>query len=67
MDKQAIIEQFEKHANAATYHFADDGGSEWKLADQNIMQAKQIYNTFTELQPQFDEIMVGQLWSIKLN
>lgn len=59
-----ILEKFKHHATKASYHYADDSGKEWKMADKERNKAKEIYNAYPELHTDMRLIMNDQLWRI---
>ena len=62
---QKMIEQFKKHARAASYHYADDTGKEWDLAKKEKNIALEIFDNNPDLQEELREIARNdELWSI---
>jgi len=60
-----IIEQFNKHASSASYHYADDSCKEWGSADKELALALKLFDDNPDLQDEMRELAKGQLWSIQ--
>lgn len=61
---QTILEQFEKHASSASFHYADDTCKEWDLADREKAAAMELYSQHPELRDEMRVIINKQLWRI---
>jgi len=57
------LEQFKELGMSASFHFADDTGSEWDLAYNDCNKAMEIYKKNPELQNEMREIAKKFLWS----
>jgi len=58
-----VLEEFKKHASAASFHYADDSGKEWGSARKRKDQAMQLYRDNPELRADMREIGKKQLWA----
>ena len=63
MDAKMVIQQFEKHARACSYHYADDSGKEWGLAREEKAKALELFDTHPDLQLEMRKIADSQLWA----
>ena len=59
-----IIDQFGKHARAASFHYADDTGQEWGLAKTQEAAALELFDDNPDLQADMRVICERQLWSL---
>lgn len=60
------VEQFVKHGQSASYHFADDSGGEWTLAYSERNKAIELFHANPDLQPLMREEAKRFLWSLDL-
>jgi len=60
-----ILEEFEKLGMSASFHYADDTGSEWGLATRDQDKAIELFFKYPNLQKQMLEIGSKFLWSIR--
>ena len=61
-----IVMQFRDLGDKASYHYADDSGSEWGLADDEKRMALALFDANPELQQEMREVARGFLWSLEL-
>ena len=59
-----IIEQFLKHGNSASFHYADDSGREWAAARLDEYEAMQLYMDNPDMQEEMEK-QASFLWSIQ--
>ena len=60
-----ILEQFKKLGMDASFHFADDTGSEWGLAYRDQEKALDLYLKNPSLQEEMKEIAKGFIFSLE--
>ena len=60
-----ITEEFKKLGMSASYHYADDSGKEWRLADSDKKQALELFDNNPDLQDEMRTAARGFLWSLK--
>lgn len=58
------LELFQKLGMDASYHFADDSGSEWSLGYQQQRRALDLYESHPELQEEMRDIAKSFLWTL---
>ena len=58
------LEEFTKHSNSASYHYADDSGKEWNLADTAKRKALEIFDANPELHDEIRKVV--SLWSLNM-
>lgn len=61
-----VIKQFRDFGNRASYHYADDSGSEWDLAKAEKEKALSIYRANPELQEEMKKVAAGFLWPLAM-
>ena len=59
-----IVKTFDYLGRTASYHYADDSGSEWNLGDIAKDAAIVLFKNNPELQPEMREVAKGFLWSL---
>ena len=57
------LKQFIKLGKDASYHYADDSGKEWGLANGCVRQAMELYKANPELRALMREEARGFLWA----
>jgi hypothetical protein len=63
-----ILEQFKKHGDMASFHYADDSASgEWRLGHAEEQKALELFDANPELQNEMREIAKGFLWTLELS
>ena len=62
----AIIEDFRKHGMDASYHYADDSGSEWHQGAAEERAALELFDANPDLQGEMREVAKGFLWSLNM-
>jgi len=65
MNNEAI-EQFKKHGNQASYHYADDSCREWRQADAEKAKALAIFDANPTEHEEMRRIARGFLWGYEL-
>ncbi len=65
MNSEAI-EQFKKHGNQASYHYADDSCREWGLADAEKRKALAVFDANPDEREQMRAVARGFLWGHEL-
>jgi len=56
------VEDFKRFGDKASFHYADDSGREWGLADTAKQEALRIFDANPDDQPEMREIAIGFLW-----
>jgi len=65
MSDQDTLDRFKKHGQTASYHFADDSGSEWGHGNKEKALALELFDANENLQPQMRELAKEHfLWSL---
>lgn len=64
MNDKDTLEQFKKHGMSASYHFADDSGSEWNHGNREKSLALELFDAHPDLQTAMREIAKGFLWTL---
>jgi hypothetical protein len=62
-----ILNAFKELGNRASFHFADDSGSEWNNGYEYQNQALEWFDSCPELQPKMREIAKKFLWSLNIS
>lgn len=65
MNNEAI-EQFKKHGDKASYHYADDSCREWGLADKEKANAIAVFDSNPSEQEEMRRVARGFLWGYEL-
>lgn len=60
-----ILDEFKKHGLDASYHYADDSGSEWSLAHISKNKAIALFDSNPNQQDEMRNIATQFLWSLK--
>ena len=58
------LQKFSRLASKASYHYADDTGSEWLHGDNAKAAALAVFDAHPELHSQMREAMKTQLWQL---
>jgi hypothetical protein len=64
MTTAEILKEFTDLGMSASFHYADDSGKEWTLANDQKRKAEQLYIQNPDLRPRMEEIAFGFLWSL---
>ena len=65
MNDSDVIKEFQRLANSASFHYADDSGREWPLGKADENEAMRLYHGYPHLQSEMDCIGNMQLWNFK--
>ena len=63
----ALLDSFRELGKSASFHYADDSGSEWGAARHDEAEAMKIYHAHPELKSEFEAIAENFLWDLKPN
>ena len=61
-----LLGWFDRCARSASFHYADDSTSEWKLADQQKADALSVFDANPHLQERMRILAIGNLWSLNM-
>ena len=61
-----VLEKFTQLGQQASYHYAADRTSEWRLGTPLEREAIAMFDANPELQAQMREVAKGFLWSLEL-
>lgn len=64
MNDTEVLAEFDRLGKDASYHFADDSGNEWGLANKAMREALALFDANPQLQSQMRELAKGFLWSL---
>lgn len=65
-DPEQILARFKEMGMAASYHFADDTGAEWRRGSALSGRAIRLAKAHPELREQFLEIGKKFLWNLQM-
>lgn len=63
----AVIAEFKRLGDKASFHYADDSTKEWHLADKAKVEALAIFDAHPELHEQMREVARSFLWLLSVS